>query len=248
MDILVDYSVRTTIPFTSDGHAGKSVGCTGASNDYHLVSAARSGCRTAFNQLWELYSRRIYRTILGITKNVQDAEDALQDSFFRAFIALDSFEGRASFYSWLTRIAINCALGILRKRRSHPESSLDTTSQHEDESAPQEFIDLAPDPEQTYAQHQSHTNLMQAIDQLPICLQQAIQTYIADDCSLREVADRLNISEAAAKSRLYRARRQLGALTTAPLRAKNPSRISNARVSVNTTIRQLPSNSRIGAS
>ena len=127
--------------FTSDGDAGESVGYTGSSNDQRLVLAARSGCRTAFNNLWELYSRRVYRTILGITNNAQDAEDALQDSFFRAFVVLDSFEGRASFYSWLTRIAINSALGVLRKRRSHPETSLNTTSLQEDESAPEGFRD-----------------------------------------------------------------------------------------------------------
>jgi RNA polymerase sigma-70 factor, ECF subfamily len=224
MEIPVAYSVRMTIPFTSDGGAGESVGCTGSSNDQHLVLAARSGCRTAFNELWELYSRRVYRTILGITNNAQDAEDALQDSFFRAFQAFDSFEGRASFYSWVTRIAINSALGILRKRRSHPETSLNTTSQQEDESAPEEFRDLAPDPEQAYAQHQRHAKLMQAIGRLPTSLREAIQTHITEECSLREVADRLNISEAAAKSRLYRARKLLGSLTTAPLGAKSLSR------------------------
>jgi RNA polymerase sigma-70 factor, ECF subfamily len=210
MNIPVDYDIRMTIPFASDGDAGKSVGYSGSPNDQHLVLAAQSGSRTAFNRLWELYSRRVYRTILGITNNTQDAEDALQDSFFRAFLALDSFEGRSSFYCWLTRIAINSALGILRKRRSHPETSLDTTSQQEDESAPEEFRDLAPDPEQAYSQHQGHATLMQAIVGLPTALREAIQTHLTEDCSVREVADRLNISEAAAKSRLYRARTLLG--------------------------------------
>jgi len=220
MDIPVAYSARMTIPFPSDGNAAGSVDYTGSLSDRHLVLAARSGCRMAFNKLWELYSRRVYRTILGITNNEQDAEDALQDSFFRAFLALDSFEGRASFYSWLTRIAINSALGILRKRRSHPETSLNTTSQQEEESAPEEFRDLAPNPEQAYAQHQRHAKLMQAIGRLPMNLREAIQTHITEDCSLREVADRLNISEVAAKSRLYRARKLLGSLTTVPLESK----------------------------
>jgi RNA polymerase sigma-70 factor, ECF subfamily len=236
MDIPVAYSVRMTIPFISDGDVDESVGYTGSSNDRKLVLAARSGCQTAFNKLWELYSRRVYRTILGITNNAQDAEDALQDSFFRAFLALDSFEGRASFYSWLTRIAINSAFGILRKRRSQPETYLNTTSQQEDESAPEEFRDLAPDPEQAYAEYQRHAKLMQAIGLLPTSLREAIQTQITEDCSLREVADRLNISEVAAKSRLYRARKLLGSLTTAPLRAKTQAAASDAKVSVNTIV------------
>jgi RNA polymerase sigma-70 factor (ECF subfamily) len=213
MDIPVDYSVRMTIPFTSDGDAGSL-------NDQQLVLAARSGCRTAFNKLWELYSRRVYRTILGITNNAQDAEDALQDSFLRAFLALESFEGRASFYSWLTRIAINSALGILRKRRRRPETPLYPTYEQEDESAPAKFRDLAPDPEQIYDQHERCARLMQAIHRLPRALREAVQARITEECSLKEVAYRLNISEAAAKSRLYRARITLGSLTTSDYKPK----------------------------
>jgi RNA polymerase sigma-70 factor, ECF subfamily len=224
MTLSVKYSSRVTMRLSSDKDTSRTSACTTSHSDERLVVAARSGCRTAFNELLNLYSRRVYRTVFSITKNAQDAEDAMQDSFFRAFLALDSFEGRASFYSWLTRIAINSALGILRKRRSHPETSLDRTSQHEDESPLEEFRDVAPDPEQTYAEHQRHAKLMQAIGRLPTGLREAIQTHLTEDCSLREVAHRLNISEAAAKSRLYRARTQLCSLTAVPLRAESPSR------------------------
>jgi|GEM_PF-770396 len=199
MDIHADYSVRMAVPIPS--------------KDQHLVVAARSGCRTAFNELWNLYSRRIYRTLLGITHNAHDAEDALQDAFLRAFLAIESFEGRSSFYSWLTRIAINSALGNLRRRRSRPEASLDQGLQHQGEDAPREFRDLAPNPEQTYAAREERENLILAMRKLPSELRKAIQTRVAEDCSLREVACRLNISEAAAKSRLYRARIMLGSMT-----------------------------------
>jgi RNA polymerase sigma-70 factor (ECF subfamily) len=153
MALSVEYSSRITVPFSSDNDASGIGHCPTSHSDEHLVLAAKSGCRIAFDELLNLYSRRVYRTVFSITKNAHDAEDAMQDSFLRAFVALDRFEGRASFYSWLTRIAINSALGILRKRRSHPEISLDRTSQREDEGSPEEFRDLAPDPEQTYAEH-----------------------------------------------------------------------------------------------
>jgi RNA polymerase sigma-70 factor, ECF subfamily len=218
------YISRVTISLSSDNDASRTVACPTSHSDEHLVLAAKSGCRIAFDELLTLYSRRVYRTVFSITKNAHDAEDAMQDSFFRAFVALDHFEGRASFYSWLTRIAINSALGILRKRRSHPETSLERTSQREDEVSLEEFRDLAPDPEQAYAEHQRHAKLTQAIGRLPTGLREAIQTHLTEDCSLREVAHRLNISEAAAKSRLYRARTQLCSLTAAPLRAESPSR------------------------
>ena len=182
-------------------------------SDQHLVLAAKSGCRTAFDELWNLYSRRVYRTVFKITKNAQDAEDAVQDSFLHAFLACDSFEGRSSFYSWLTRIAINSALGILRKRRCRPEIPLNPTHQADDETVLGDFRDSAPSPEQSYDQSERRTKLKRAIHKLPANLRAAIQTHITEECSIREVARKLNISEAAAKTRLHRARKQLGSLS-----------------------------------
>jgi RNA polymerase sigma-70 factor (ECF subfamily) len=180
--------------------------------DQHLIIAARSGCKAAFNDLWDLYSRRVYRTILGITKNHQDAEDALQDSFLSAFLALETFEGRSSFYSWVTRIAINSALGILRKRRCRPEGSLTLPSLQDEECALESLRDFSPNPEQIYEQQQRHAKLIEAIHRLPVSLREAVETRIADDCSVKEMAHRLNITQAAAKSRLYRASTRLGSL------------------------------------
>lgn len=245
-----DYSSRVATPLTLDKGAGKPAGdgaphqeakpmifATPSSpsqvssypdsrSDHRWVLAAQSGCKEAFDELWNLYSRRIYRTVLNITKNTYDAEDAMQDSFLRAFLAFDNFEGRASFYSWLTRIAINSALAILRKRRSHPETSLDPAANQEDNAAPAEFRDSAPDPEQTYDQLQRRTKLMKAIHKLPANLREAVQARVTEECSLREVADRLNISEAAAKSRLYRARTRLGMSTAARYRSRSQSGVS----------------------
>ena len=151
MDAQSDYSLPVTTPSHVEGPIGTYVGHTVSSRDQRLVLAARTGCRTAFTELWDLYSHRVYRTLLGITNNAQDAEDALQDTFLRVFVAIGSFEGRANFYTWLTRIAINSALGILRKRRSRPETLFGSNSQHEDGCPSEEFRDFAPDPEQIYA-------------------------------------------------------------------------------------------------
>ena len=184
-------------------------------SDEPLVLAAQLGCRAGFNELWNLYSRRVYRTVISITKNTEDAEDAMQDSFLRAFVALEQFEGRASFYSWLTGIAINSALGILRKRRARQEISLYATYEGDDDAAPTDFQDSAPDPEQTYDRRQRNAKLKRAIHRLPSILRETVQARLTEDCSVREVARKLNISEAAAKSRLLRARKQLGASVSA---------------------------------
>ncbi len=224
MDIQSDYSFGVAIPFGSDSDTGKRVGPAASSKDPAPGSCCSIGCRKAFNELWDLYSRRVYRTLLVITKNPHDAEDALQDAFLRAFQAIESFEGRANFYTWLTRIAINSALGILRKRRCRPESSLNSNSEHEDAGPYEEFRDLAPDPEQIYAEQEEHERLMLAIQRLPLELRRATQARITENCSVKELACRLNISEAAAKSRLHRARIMLGSLTA--VRGKTKARIS----------------------
>lgn len=136
MALSVEYDSRVAICLRPDDEVSRGGDYPTSPTDHHLVLAARSGCRSAFDELWNLYSRRVYSTVLNITKNRQDAEDALQDSFFRAFLALESFEGRSSFYSWVTRIAINSALGMLRKRRGRPQSSHALTFEHEEERPP----------------------------------------------------------------------------------------------------------------
>jgi RNA polymerase sigma-70 factor, ECF subfamily len=178
--------------------------------DQHLVYAAQSGCRAAFDELVSLHSRHVYRTVLAITKNSEDAEDAMQESFLRAFLAISRFEGRSSFYSWLTRIAINSALMILRRRRARSEFSLSTPQERRDEIAHMDFKDLAPNPEETCYHRQRHARLTRAIRRLPPNLREIVQAYVVEECSVREVAEKFNISEAATKSRLCRARTRLG--------------------------------------
>src|ERR1700691_3582055 len=116
-------------------------------SDQSLVSAARAGDVTAFTALCRLYSPRLLRHVRQITRNHEDAEDALQDAFMRAFVHLKSFDGRAQFATWLTRIALNSALMILRKRKYYPSISIDADHPDEDRFVPWEIADDADDPE-----------------------------------------------------------------------------------------------------
>src|ERR1700679_1653789 len=104
-----------------------------------LVAAARSGSTAAFSELRAIYAPRVYRKLVTMTKNREDAEDALQDTFLRAYMALHTFEERSSFYTWVTRIAINSALMILRRRRTRSEVSFDNLGETEEESSGFEF-------------------------------------------------------------------------------------------------------------
>ncbi len=174
-----------------------------------LVAAARSGSSAAFAELREIYARRVYWKLLNMTKNREDAEDALQDTFLRAYMALHTFEERSSFYTWITRIAINSALMILRRRRLHPEVSFDSPSEAEDAISAFEFTDTGPSPEHICVHRQRHAYMLRSIWKLQPRLRQVIEMQMMDNYSIREIAQALEISQAAVKSRLSRARAHL---------------------------------------
>ena len=179
-----------------------------------LVAAARSGSTAAFAELREIYARRVYRRLLTMTKNREDAEDALQDTFLRAYMALHTFEERSSFYTWVTRIAINSALMILRRRRTRPEVSFDSPSEREDAISGFEFKDSGPSPEHICVHRQRYAYMLRSIWKLQPRLRQVIEMQMMGNCSIKEIAQALEISEPAVKSRLARARARLASAPT----------------------------------
>lgn len=174
-----------------------------------LLLAANSRSPEAFASLYATYSPRLYRTIIAITKNHADAEDVLQETFLRVYLALDTFEGRSSFYSWLTQIAINSALMLLRKRRNRAEVAVDDYADNSAETIYFEFKDPAPNPEQVYQSRQSRAKLECVIQKLSPRLRQPIEMQLAEDSSMKEISRRLGISVASVKARLHRARARL---------------------------------------
>jgi RNA polymerase sigma-70 factor, ECF subfamily len=174
-----------------------------------LVAAARSGSDAAFAELMELYAKRVYRKLLMITKNREDAEDAFQDTFLRAYRALHAFEERASFYTWVTTIAINSALMILRRRRNRSEISFDRPFETNEDASDFEFKDTRPTPEYICVHRQRYARTLESIRKLQPRLRQVIEMQMKEDCSVKEIAQTLQISEAAVKSRLRRARIRL---------------------------------------
>ena len=96
-----------------------------AATDEVLVAAAKSGNHPAFAELWRRYSNTAFKIVFRVTGNRDDAEDAIQDAWMKAYLHLKTFDNRSKFSTWFTRIAINSALMMLRKKRSHPETSMD---------------------------------------------------------------------------------------------------------------------------
>jgi RNA polymerase sigma-70 factor (ECF subfamily) len=173
------------------------------------MTAVQAGSIAAFEDLVQQNSGRLFRTILRITKNREDAEDALQDAFLRAFVALQRFEGRSSVYSWLTRIAMNSALMVLRKRRTHPEVLLLSSFEEGDYHPSFEIKDSAYNPEQLCDLHQRRQRILHAIRKLEPHLRTPLEIQLDGELPVRDIANALNISVPAAKSRLYRARTRL---------------------------------------
>jgi RNA polymerase sigma-70 factor (ECF subfamily) len=175
----------------------------------NLVAAARSGSSAAFAELREIYAPRVYRKLLTMTKNREDAEDALQDTFLQAYKALGTFEERSSFYTWITRIAINSALMILRRRRTRVEISFESPSETDETIPGHEFRDTRPSPEHICVHRQSYACMLRSIWNLQPQLRQVIEMQMMRNYSIREIALALEISEPAVKSRLSRARARL---------------------------------------
>jgi RNA polymerase sigma-70 factor (ECF subfamily) len=175
-------------------------------SDEQLVLAAKDGDANAFVELRDRYSSKILRTTYRITRNWEDAEDALQDSFLKAFLHLNKFEGRSSFSSWVTRIAINTSLIIMRKKRAKRELSIDASDNDCGSYDRWEPLDFREDPERRYARHERAELVRGAIRRLRPALRTVVELQQAQEYSVQELADSLGISLAAAKSRLLRAR------------------------------------------
>ncbi len=88
-----------------------------AATDEVLVAAAKLGNHLAFLELWRRHSNRVFNTAYGITGKREDAEDVIQNAWIKAYLHLNTFDGRARFSTWLTRIAMNSSLMILRRNR-----------------------------------------------------------------------------------------------------------------------------------
>jgi len=177
---------------------------TAAATDEVLVAAAKRGDRPAFEELWKRYSNSTFRLVYRITKNQDDAEDVIQDAWMKAYAHLETFNGTARFSTWLTRIAINSALMILRRKRAHPENAMEFTDGETWQKW--EIADRSQDIERDYEEHCRAERIRQAILSLRPSLRSVVEIYHFNDISVRETASIAGISIAAAKSRLLRAR------------------------------------------
>ncbi len=173
------------------------------------IEALREGDKQAFSVMVEMYSPPLYRLVLRMLGDSQEAEDALQETFIQAFRKIHQFEGRSRISTWLYRIAANQALMRLRKREPvfiSVDEPVDTT---EGGLLPRQLRDWCCLPEAEFMSSEAAQRLDHAINDLSPALKATFVLRDLQDLSTRETAEILEISESAVKTRLLRARLEL---------------------------------------
>ena len=175
-------------------------------SDEDLVSLARERDEAAVRAITKRYNRRLFRIARSILRNDAEAEDVVQETYVRAFTGLDMFRGDAAFGTWITRIAMNEALGRLRRRR--PTVDWETYGANRSQAEIIHFPASAAssDPEKNMAQGQIRAVLEQAIDELPDAFRAVFVARIVEEMSVEETADLFGLQPETVKTRLHRAR------------------------------------------
>jgi RNA polymerase sigma-70 factor (ECF subfamily) len=185
-----------------------------ALEDDDLVLLVRQGNAFAFRTILKRNNQRLYRLARSLLKDEFEAEDAMQETYLRAFANLSDFRGDSGISTWLTRIMLNEALGRLRRRRTMIDlHSLLTSTQGTDDQACLVPSSLAPsgeiDPERAAAQREVRRLLEQAIDALPESFRTVFVMRTIEQMSVDETAAHLGLRKETVKTRLHRAKRLL---------------------------------------
>ena len=174
--------------------------------DAALVARVREGNVDAFEELVRRHSRRIFGTLTGLLGNIEDARDATQEVFLKAFENIGRFQGRSKFSTWLTSIAIHAGSDLLRQRK--PSESLEE-EQDDEGFRPRQVQKWANDPEQLLAASQMTELVREAVLRLPEKYRVAVLLRDINQLSTDEAAAVLELSVPALKARVLRGRLML---------------------------------------
>jgi RNA polymerase sigma-70 factor (ECF subfamily) len=172
-----------------------------------VVRVQDDGDLDAFEELISRHSRRIYRTLLAIVGNIQDAEDAMQDTFLKAFQHIGKFERRSKFSTWLTKIATNTAMQRLRERGRF--ENIDDGPDGDEDFRPRQIQAWEDDPEELYSQAERRGLVEKELMKLPLKFRLVLVLRDIEQLSGEEAAAALGIGIPALKARLFRGRLML---------------------------------------
>ncbi len=182
-----------------------------------LVAQAKAGDKRAFEELVRRYHSRILALCLHLTGNEGDAEDITQEVFLKAYRALDRFEGRSQFFTWVYRMAVNRSLNARRDRKRRRENSMDDPRVHRAVA-----VDAAGDPVLASELRSTYTHLLTELDRLPPDMATSVVLVALQGLSHAEAAVVQKVSPGTIAWRIHEARKRLRkALTRRPRRMVN---------------------------
>ena len=173
-------------------------------SDWDLVRKCQAGEMSSFQELVSRYQQKVYMVILGLLRNRDDAMEVAQETFFRAYRKINSFQGGSSFYTWIYRIAVNLAIDAQRRQKRNPldyRETIDTLLESQEESARDPFADVH--------DRELRENLIKAINDLTPEHKAVIVLRTIEGLSYRDIGEILGCSEGTVMSRLHYARKKL---------------------------------------
>ena len=171
-----------------------------------VIRAVLDGDTDRFEDLVHAYEKGIYNLCLRMLNDEQDAMDAAQEAFFKAFRSLPSFRGESRFSTWLYRLAGNVCLDMLRRRPNAPVLSMN------DDDVPLILADASASPQEIVERRETRQTVRAALAALPEDFRQAVILRDVNGLSYEEIADVTGLELGTVKSRIYRARKKLAAV------------------------------------
>jgi RNA polymerase sigma factor (sigma-70 family) len=173
-----------------------------------IIEQALAGSQRAYTALSDRHRQAVYHIVYKIVRNEETARDLVQETFMKAFSSLASYRSEYRFSTWLYKIAANCSIDYLRKKRIDA-LSLDRPVETKDGTVELEVADYSFHPERDLERKQQRINIEEAIDSLPPKYREVIVYRHKDDKSYEEIADLLNVPVGTVKARIFRARELL---------------------------------------
>jgi RNA polymerase sigma-70 factor (ECF subfamily) len=172
--------------------------------DWELVQKCQAGETSAFQELVARYHQKVYMVILGLLRHREDALEVAQETFFRAYRKINSFQGGSSFYTWIYRIAVNISIDAQRRQKRNPlefRENMDGVLDAQNEVARDPFSDLH--------DRELRENLVKAINDLTPEHKAVIVLRTIEGLSYKDIGEILGCSEGTVMSRLHYARKKL---------------------------------------
>lgn len=167
------------------------------------LERAQDGDTEAFRMLVEQHSQKMFRLAYRMTRNEQDAEDVVQETFLRAFGQLDKYESRAHFGSWLHRIAANYAIDLIRRRKRWRSTDLDTHEEHNP------LHSVEPDPDRSLLGSEVQKRVDEELERLTAKERVAFTLRHYEGLSIQEISGITGAGVSATKNHIFRAVRKM---------------------------------------